>query len=82
MRNIPFEHPKLNFAIECKNLQAQLNNGDEKGLILNSVILSETPWTDPLVASHTSKEWRSKNVFFMDSPNYIFELFDIIRNEI
>lgn len=79
LRNLPFDDPKLNFAKECKNLQAQLNNGASAPIILNSVILSDTPPTDLLAAQHTKAEWDAKNVFFMDSETYLQELFHVAR---
>ena len=66
LRNLAFDNPKLNFAAECKNLQNRLNQGKKDKLIINSVILSDTPWTDPLIQTHAKSEWEAKNVFFLE----------------
>ena len=66
LRNLAFDSPKLNFAAECKNLQNRLNQGKKDKLIINSVILSDTSWTDLLIQTHAKAEWEAKNVFFLE----------------
>lgn len=81
LRNVSFEDPKLNFSVECKNLQKSLNRDDKNPIVLNSVILSETSWMDPLIAQHSVEEWQTKNVLFMDSKDYLATLFTLSRVE-
>lgn len=81
IRNIPLEDAKFNFAKECKQLEAQINQGNDTPVILNSFILSDTPWTDPIVQQHSKEEWHAKHVFFLEdgAENYLSQIFTIIR---
>lgn len=77
LRNLAFDSPKLNFAAECKSLQKRLNQGKKDKLAINSVILSDTTWTDPLIQTHAKAEWEAKNVFFLEDggASYLPKLF-------
>lgn len=83
LRNIPFDSPKLNFAKEIKSLQEAVNQGNEKPIILNSVILSSTRKDDELLNQHSDKEYASKHILFLDSGgfSYLPKLFKIARKE-
>lgn len=71
LRNVPFESPKLNFATEVKKLEAVINSGQAQKLILNSIILSDTPYSElaDLFATHTKEDYEAKHVFFLDEGN-------------
>lgn len=81
LRNIPFDDSKLNFSKECKTLQKQLNAGGENKIILNSVILSITPLSDPLLSQHKLEEWEKKNIFFMSQPDYLSKMIVVLKKE-
>ena len=83
LRNLAFDSPKLNFAAECKNLQNRLNQGKQDKLIINSVILSDTSWTDLLIQTHAKAEWEAKNVFFLEDggTSYLLKLFTAAKVE-
>ena len=68
LRNVPFESPKLNFAKEVKNLQKTINANSNTNLILNSVVLSDTPYCElaTLFSDHSKEEYAAKNIFFLD----------------
>ena len=68
LRNIPFESPKLNFAGEVKNLQADINKTANPPIVLNSVILSDTTSADLFgLFGHGIANYEAKNVFFLDT---------------
>ena len=85
LRNVPFDSPKLNFAVECKNLEAQINKGRTDKLMLNSFILSDTSAVDllTLFSEHTREDYESKNVFFLEDggEKYLPKLFAAMRKE-
>ena len=68
LRNVPYESPKLNFSVEVKELQKIVNARPGAKLILNSVILSSTPYSElaSLFPTHTKEDYEGKNVFFLD----------------
>ena len=74
LRNVPFDSPKLDFALECKNLEAQINKGREDKLILNSFILSDTPKAEllTLFSEHTQEDYEAKNVFFLEDGGSVY----------
>jgi len=82
LRQVPFESPKLNFATEVKELQKSINQDRSDKIVLNSVILSDTPLAElSTLQSHSLEEYASKNVFFLESHNYMLELFDATKKE-
>ena len=54
-----------------KKLEAVINKGRTQKLILNSIILSDTPYTElaALFATHTKEDYEAKHVFFLDEGN-------------
>ena len=91
LRNVPFDSPKLNFAKEVKKLEAVINKERPDKLILNSIILSDTPYAElaDLFSSHTKADYEAKHVFFLDEGNpaeddggnYLPKMFDAIKME-
>lgn len=91
LRNVSFESPKLNFAKEVKELEKVVNKGQANKLILNSIILSDTPYSKlaDLFAVHTKADYEAKYVFFLDEGNpgpdnggqYLPKLFAAVRKE-
>ncbi len=92
LRNVSFESPKLNFNREVKALQKTINKNSRTHLILNSVILSDTPYTEleNLFTTHTREDYEKKNVFFLDEGGikggelggkYLPRLFAALRKE-
>ena len=91
LRNVPFESPKLNFAKEVKELEKTVNQGHSSKLILNSIILSDTPYSElhDLFAVHTKADYEAKHVFFLDEGNtgpneggkYLPKMFAAVKRE-
>jgi hypothetical protein len=91
LRNIPFESPKLNFSKEVKELERTINTGRTDKLILNSIILSDTPYSElaDLFSKHTKEDYESKHIFFLDEGNptssdggkYLPKMFDAVKRE-
>ncbi len=92
LRNVPFESPKLNFAREVKELEKTVNRGHASKLILNSIILSDTPYSElhDLFAVHTKADYEAKHVFFLDEGNpgpndggkYLPKMFAAVKMEL
>ena len=92
LRNVPFESPKLNFATEVKELEKTVNQGHSSKLILNSIILSDTPYSElnDLFAVHTKADYEAKHVFFLDEGNpgpgngglYLPKMFAAVKKEL
>ena len=92
LRNVPFESPKLNFAREIKELEKTVNKGQASKLILNSIILSDTPYSElhDLFAVHTKADYEAKHVFFLDEGNprpgnggqYLPKMFAAVKMEV
>lgn len=80
LRNVPFTSPKLNFAEEIKALQKVVNQNCDNPIILNSVILSSTPYSDEILKQHTHEEYDSKHILFLDE-DYLPKLFKFARKE-
>lgn len=80
LRNVPFTSPKLNFAEEIKALQKAVNQNCDNPIILNSVILSSTPYSDEILKQHTHEEYDSKHILFLDE-DYLPKLFKFARKE-
>lgn len=83
LRNVPFNSPKLNFALEIKTLQESVNQNCDNPIILNSVILSSTRQDDEVLSQHTDEEYASKHVLFLDRGGKIYlpKLFNIVKQE-
>lgn len=92
LRNVPFDSPKLNFAKEVKQLEKVINSGHSNKLILNSIILSDTPYSElsDLFAKHTKADYEAKHVFFLDEGapmpddggKYLPKMLDAVRMEL
>ncbi|MGN0820416.1 MAG: DEAD/DEAH box helicase family protein [Akkermansia sp.] len=80
LRNVPFTSPKLNFAEEIKALQKAVNQNCDNPIILNSVILSSTPYSDEILKQHTHEEYDSKHILFL-GEDYLPKLFKFARKE-
>lgn len=92
LRNVSFESPKLNFAKEVKELEKVVNKDQANKLILNSIILSDTPFSElaDLFTEHTKADYEAKHVFFLDEGNpgetdggkYLPKMFDAVKMEL
>ena len=92
LRNVSFESPKLNFAKEVKELEKTLNKDQANKLILNSIILSDTPYSKlaDLFTGHTKEDYEAKHVFFLDEGNpgpndggnYLPKMFAAVKMEV
>jgi len=91
LHHVSFESPKLNFAKEVKELERAINKGSSDKLILNSIILSDTPYAEltDLFKEHTKADYEAKHVFFLDEGNpvpgtggqYLPKMFAAVRKE-
>ena len=92
LRNVPFDSPKLNFAKEVKELEKVVNKNQANKLILNSIILSDTPYTDlaNLFSEHSKGDYEAKHVFFLDEGSsggtdggkYLPKMFEAMKMEL
>lgn len=84
LRNISLDSPKLNLYKEIKELETKLTEQlkpEEKPLILNAFILSDTNYMD-LVAmgkKEPKEDLEAKHILFMEDNNYLFKLFQSIH---
>ena len=92
LRTVSFESPKLNFAKEVKELEKTINKGKSSELILNSIILSDTPYSElaDLFSEHTKADYEAKHVFFLyegdpsetNGGKYLPKMFDAVKMEV
>jgi len=69
MRN-GFRNPKIQFKNKIKEIQNQLSINDNKNIILNSFIITETNIRDIDWSEGRSEDYfNENNIFFMDSSN-------------
>lgn len=81
LRNVSLNAPKLNLGKEIRHLQKCVNEGREKPIILNSLILSSTRQDDEVLKQHTEEEFAAQNVLFLNDKDYLKKLFRIARSE-
>lgn len=92
LRNVSFESPKLNFAKEVKELEKVVNKDQANKLILNSIILSDTPYSElaDLFSEHSKDDYEAKHVFFLDEGSsggtdggkYLPKMFEAMKMEL
>lgn len=78
LRNLKSDSPKLNFSSEIKNLQETIRKESGEELILESFILSATPFEDLLWTGQTKEELEKRNILFLDDMSYMLKLFSRI----
>ena len=83
LRNLRSDSPKLNFSAEIKNLQETISRESGETLILESFILSATPFADLLWSGQTQAALEERNILFLsDGGNvYLPKLFKRISSE-
>ena len=77
----PHNDPKINFCKEIKELEKSLNEGNQDKITLNSVILSTTSYSDPLLSINSREFYDAKHILFLESgwKQYMPKLFSLIR---
>ena len=62
---------KVGIFLMLSLLEAVINKGQAQKLILNSIIISDTPYSElvNLFATHTKEDYEAKHVFFLDEGN-------------
>ena len=83
IRNMGWEHSKFGLAEEVKKLEVELGLKD---LILNSFILSVTPYQGLLddgaasLYGKNKEEFQEKHILFMEDADYLPTMFEMILN--
>lgn len=76
--------PKINFCKEIKELEKKLNEGSHDKITLNSVILSTTSYSDPLLSINSREFYDAKHILFLEAgwKQYMPKLFSLIKERI
>lgn len=72
LRNLNSNSPKLNFSDEIKKLQETILRERGEELILESFILSATPFADLLWTGKTKDELEKRNIFFLSDGGSVY----------
>lgn len=72
LRNLRSDSPKLNFSSEIKNLQETILRESGEELILESFILSATPFANLLWSGKTKDELEKRNILFLSDGGSVY----------